>query len=67
MNRKTIIAGLVLVLIVLITCCSATTPRTNNLQTVEHDGCEYVVLRDYGYTAHSGITHKGNCRYCNKR
>ena len=29
------------------------------LQTIEHEGCEYVYLRRYGSVS---ITHKGNCK-----
>lgn len=32
--------------------------------TVEHDSCEYVIWLDY---QKGGITHKGNCKYCQKR
>lgn len=29
------------------------------IQTIEHEGCEYVYLRRYGSVS---ITHKGNCK-----
>ena len=35
-------------------------------QTIEIDGCEYIVLSgysSYGYSWRS-IAHKGNCKYC---
>lgn len=32
--------------------------------TIEHDGCEYVI---WSATEKGGITHKGNCKYCEQR
>ena len=41
------------------------------IRTVEYDGCEYLIYvdhnYDYGLTRGVGMTHKGNCRYCNER
>jgi len=42
-----------------------------NTKTVVIDGCEYLMYvdtaarssRGYGY---AGLTHKGNCKFCNK-
>ncbi len=32
--------------------------------TIEHDGCEYVI---WNASEKGGITHKGNCKYCLER
>ena len=39
------------------------------IRTVEYDGCEYLIYVDHdsGYYRGVGVTHKGNCRYCNER
>ncbi len=34
------------------------------IQTIEYDSCEYVYLRRYASVT---ITHKGNCKFCEKR
>jgi hypothetical protein len=43
-----------------------------NFQIVTVDSCEYVLYcsqksRDYSGAWASGLTHKGNCKYCRKR
>lgn len=46
-------------------------PSKSDLDTVntfEHDGCEYVAFSFEGLNWYlSGVTHKGNCKYCQKR
>jgi hypothetical protein len=32
--------------------------------TVTIDGCEYILIK---YNGRASITHKGNCKFCNKR
>ena len=47
---------------------STTIKGYTNLYTVEYDSCEYVVLEQSQHNGIGmGITHKGNCKYCNKR
>ena len=38
------------------------------MTTFEFEGCEYIMYRKYVGTERGvlGLTHKGNCKYCNK-
>ena len=70
---KTII---LVVLMAVTSCCNVADKQTadkelpvlglSEIRTIEYEGCEYVVYRDYmsGYTR---MIHKGNCKYCEER
>lgn len=41
-----------------------------HLHVVEIDGCEYLIGRSNpngGYAGYGYLSHKGNCKYCEKR
>lgn len=60
-------------LAIIMVCCAATKPRKYNersyrtgeltISVFEIEGCEYVSASKH---MGAGITHKGNCKYCNK-
>lgn len=68
-------------LVSIIFCCTgnANEPRKQNedmfefgIKTIEHDSCEYVLYcskksSSYSGAWTSGLTHKGNCKFCTER
>lgn len=42
--------------------------HTEKITIFEFDGCEYIMYKNYIGTNCGvlGLTHKGNCKYCNK-
>lgn len=69
-TTKTAIAAMCLLVAIIFCGCDSglngdRIPLGNRtIQTIEHDGCEYVYLRRYGSVS---ITHKGNCKFCAER
>lgn len=61
-----IVSSVITVLCWMVGCNQVSTSNTEysrltSISTIEYAGCEYVLYRG------SGVTHKGNCKYCADR
>lgn len=67
-----ILASLLLVVFIFVGCYNTTQNETMTkeqdlfkfgIQTIEHDGCEYVIFKDNG-RSDVEMLHKQNCKFC---